>query len=66
MIKKIECDKCRGIGTILCPICDGKEIDDEGNVCRHCGGAGISICNKCDGNGTIEVNVDDNWNMMGW
>ena len=66
MTRKIDCDKCRGIGTELCPKCNGKETDSNGRLCSHCGGAGISICRKCGGSGTIEVEVRDEDAKMGW
>lgn len=66
MIRKIECENCHGVGTELCPKCNGNETDANGNPCSYCGGAGVSICRKCDGSGTIEVEVDDTWASMGW
>ncbi len=66
MIRKIDCDKCKGVGTILCPACKGDEVDQNGQTCSFCSGVGIVICDKCDGNGTIEVEINDEWVKIGW
>lgn len=66
MIRRIECENCNGIGTELCPKCDGNERDSDGKICSHCAGAGISICMRCGGRGTIEVEVSDDYAAMGW
>ena len=64
MIKRIECDKCHGLGTMACPVCDGTDVDEQGNPCSYCAGLGAVLCDKCDGNGAYDVEVDDIWGMM--
>ena len=59
MLKRIECDKCKGIGTMSCPKCDG--WDDN---CSYCEGMGAVLCDKCDGTGALDVEVDDTWGSM--
>lgn len=66
MIRKIECENCRGIGTEICPKCNGNEKDYDGNTCSYCAGMGITICQKCGGNGYIEIEVNDEYANMGW
>lgn len=66
MIRKIECDKCHGIGTMTCPKCDGRDVDEKGKSCTYCDGLGAVICDKCDGSGSLEVEIDDEWAAMGY
>lgn len=46
----INCLKCSGIGSILCPVCNST---GERAVCSTCGGQGLIQCTKCKGSGTI-------------
>lgn len=58
---KIECEWCRGTGTVRCgtvlngdgePIgCDGSGTDADGGVCGICGGTGSYPCDGCGGTG---------------
>lgn len=66
MIRKIDCEDCRGIGTTLCPRCQGDEVDINGHKCAYCDGAGLTICHRCSGRGVIEVEVDDEYASMGY
>ena len=66
MTRRIICDKCDGIGTMPCPVCDGRDVDEAGNPCAYCCGLGAVICDKCGGSGGLDVEVDDQWANMGW
>ena len=66
MKRKINCEKCRGGGSVECPRCKGEGKDNNGHSCSYCMGAEIIICKKCGGRGEVEVEVNDKWADMGW
>lgn len=66
MRRRINCENCRGGGSVECPRCNGEGQDNYGQDCRYCMGAGIVICDKCGGSGDLDVEINDDWANMGW
>ena len=61
---EVQCMKCNGDGTLMCPRCDGEgevrkdgflPVVDEGHeTCPLCDGSGEVPCDRCGGTGTVD------------